>query len=302
MLYKAFGYNIASEFALPELLAGDPQKQPDFEIRQGDLTELWESISREQVDAKFAIVDQMVVFQVPHTAVFAIEKSGTILVSPLEQSVEDKLRLFILGTCMGVVLMQRKVLPLHGSALAINGKAYAFVGHSGAGKSTLATVLLHQGYRLLSDDVIAVSLQTENQADIIPSYPQQKLWRESIHYLGMEQSTFRPLFERENKFIVPVRSQFCQEPLPFAGVIELVKTEGKVLRMDAIHGLARLNLLYRHTYRKLFILPMGLLEWHFHACTHLSKRLEMYAIQRPVGEFNADKLASLIMGSLNKEA
>ena len=54
--------------------------------------------------------------------------------------------------------MQRKVLPLHGSAIAINGKAYAIIGDSGAGKSTLALAFLNRGYRLLTDDVIAVSL------------------------------------------------------------------------------------------------------------------------------------------------
>ena len=64
---------------------------------------------------------------------------------------------------MGAILMQRKVFPLHGSAIAINGKAYAFVGDSGAGKSTLASAFLNKGYQLLSDDVIAVSLsQDEN--------------------------------------------------------------------------------------------------------------------------------------------
>ena len=36
---------------------------------------------------------------------------------------EDIIRLYILGTCMGAILMQRKILPLHGSAIAINGKA-----------------------------------------------------------------------------------------------------------------------------------------------------------------------------------
>ena len=58
----------------------------------------------------------------------------------------------------GALLMQRKILPLHGSAVAIDGKAYAIVGDSGAGKSTLASAFLNKGYQLLSDDVIAVSL------------------------------------------------------------------------------------------------------------------------------------------------
>ena len=76
----------------------------------------------------------------------------------MKEADEDKIRLYILGTCMGALLMQRKILPLHGSAIAIDGKAYAFVGDSGAGKSTLASAFLSKGYKLLSDDVIAVSL------------------------------------------------------------------------------------------------------------------------------------------------
>ena len=75
---------------------------------------------------------------------------------------EDVIRLYILGTCMGAILMQRKILPLHGSAIEIDGKAYAIVGDSGAGKSTLASAFLKQGYQLVSDDVIAVSLSQEN--------------------------------------------------------------------------------------------------------------------------------------------
>ena len=50
------------------------------------------------------------------------------IVSPLKRYDEDVIRLYILGTCMGAILMQRRIFPLHGSAVAINGKAYAFVG------------------------------------------------------------------------------------------------------------------------------------------------------------------------------
>ena len=78
----------------------------------------------------------------------SIFKDGNkIIVSPLDEIDEDVIRLYILGTCMGAILMQRKILPLHGSAIAINGKAYAIVGDSGAGKSTLASAFLKKGYQ-----------------------------------------------------------------------------------------------------------------------------------------------------------
>ena len=41
----------------------------------------------------------------------------------------------------------KKNFPLHGSAIAIDGKAYAIVGDSGAGKSTLASAFLKKGYQ-----------------------------------------------------------------------------------------------------------------------------------------------------------
>ena len=62
--------------------------------------------------------------------------------SPAAGAEETAVRLYLLGTCMGALLFQRKLLPLHGSAVVINGKAYAFVGDSGAGKSTLAAAFL----------------------------------------------------------------------------------------------------------------------------------------------------------------
>ena len=91
---------------------------------------------------------------------------------------------------MGTILMQRKMLPLHGSAIEIDGKVYAIVGDSGAGKSTLASAFLKQGYKLVSDDVIAVSLSQENSIPYVtPAYPQQKLWQESLNILEWRRIT-----------------------------------------------------------------------------------------------------------------
>ena len=115
------------------------------------------------------------------------------------------LRLYILGTCMGAILMQRKILPLHGSAVDIDGKVYAIVGDSGAGKSTLASALLKHGYQLVSDDVIAVSLTHENPIPFVtPSYPQQNLVGKP-KYFGMDSTNYHSTYVRENKYRVPVR-------------------------------------------------------------------------------------------------
>ena len=143
--YKAFGLTIISELEFPELSKiGNNVDSTDIEIKVMDLSKKWDQLSGNK---KVLVVNEnLVMFQIPNTAIFSIENGKTIIVSPFINIDEDLIRLYILGTCMGVILMQRKILPLHGSAVTINGKAYAFIGFSGVGKSTLASAFLREGY------------------------------------------------------------------------------------------------------------------------------------------------------------
>ncbi|WP_459500044.1 aldolase [Bacillus sp. C1] len=300
MAYKAFGLRIVSEIPLPELLQMSEQKgMADITIEIADLSGQWRKYTAGQ-QQRFVVDENLVMFQVPHTAIFAIQEGKKIIFSPMVGAEEAKIRLYLLGTCMGALLMQRKILPLHGSVVAINGKAYALVGDSGAGKSTLASTFLSKGYQLLSDDVIAVSLSHENTPVVMPSYPQQKLWQESLNELGMETTHYRPLFERETKYAVPVPSQFFANPLPLAGVIELVKTKDESIEMIRIEGLERLHALFRHTFRNFLIQRLGLMEWHFTTSINTINKIDIFQLQRPTSRFTAPELVSLIISSLHE--
>ena len=179
IIYKAFGFSIVSEIPLPQLprLGIEVETNIDIVITKEDLTKKWNELVEN--DNVFFIQENLMMYKFGEVAIFAVQDGKRISVSPLKEFDEDTAGIIILGTCMGAILMQRKVLPLHGSAIAINGKAYAIVGDSGAGKSTLALAFLNRGFRLLTDDVIAVSLK-DHIPYVTPSYPQQKLWRDSL--------------------------------------------------------------------------------------------------------------------------
>lgn len=293
-LYTAFGHSIHSEIALPEVQQlNTPGHTADIVIRYADLTEQWSELSI--TPKTFVCTENMVMFKIPDLAVFAVEGGTTISISPDKGAEEDKIRLYVLGTCMGAILMQRKILPLHGSAIVINGKAYAFVGHSGHGKSTLASAFLQQGYQLLTDDVIAVTLDHQNIPYVTPAYPQQKLWQESLDTFGMDSNQFRPLFERETKYAVPVDSHFSSDTLPLAGIFELIKTNCGQPQIRAIQKLERLPLLYRHTYRKSLLQDSGLTKWHFDTTARLSCHIDMYELQRPIYEHTVDQLTAMVI-------
>lgn len=300
-VYKAFGLTISSDIPLPELQGQQCPNvgQADISIQTADLSHLWARMEGEE--KRLVVRDNIVLFNLPDIGTFCIEDGDTIQVSPANGSDPNQIRLYILGTCIGVILLQRKILPLHGSAIAIHGKAYAVVGESGAGKSTLATVLLNRGYQLLSDDVIPVMFTEDHMPLAMPSYPRQKLWEESICQLGMKSADYQPLFERETKFSIPADSRFYANPLPLAGIFELVKTQDNQLGFQQILGIERISVLHRHTYRKSVLAPLGLTKWHFETSVHLLNRIDLFRLIRPVSGFTAHELADSIVSEIKRD-
>ncbi|MBD2872025.1 HPr kinase/phosphorylase [Paenibacillus arenilitoris] len=296
--YCAFGLRIESEMPLPELTRSDSPAylgMVPVNVKKSDLSAMWAEY--EPVKESIALVGRQVLFRIPDTAIFCVD-GDSILFSPCEGASEDKIRLFVLGTCMGIVLMQRQILPLHGSAVAIRGKAYVIAGASGAGKSTLASTLLGRGCSLLSDDLIAVTLAADGTPMVMPAYPQQKMWQESIDRLGMSSAHLTPLYDRETKFAVPVPAKFCNEPLPLAGVYELIKTE-TTATMKAINGLERFHTLLNHTFRGFLIDRLGLMEWHFGTLARFVNRIDMYRIKRASSGFSAHALADGLLETIH---
>lgn len=304
LLFKAFGFSISSDIDFPELAKlPDPVSSIDIEIKVEDTTRSDLYMQLMDKPDQFVIKPNWVGFHIQDVAMFAIQNGNTITVLPLNGADHDVIRLYVLGTCMGALLLQRKIIPLHGSAIAIEGKAYAIVGDSGAGKSTLASAFLNQGYLLLSDDVIAVSVTPENGLPpvVTPSYPQQKLWQDSLSNFGMATSDYQSIFGRETKYTVPVASKYYSEPLPLAGVFELVKTEDSSIEMVRINKLHRFSTLYDQTFRQFLIPGLGLVEWHFKASAAIVNQIEMYQLRRPISSFTAPQLVSLILDTIKME-
>ncbi|WP_150275918.1 aldolase [Paenibacillus tepidiphilus] len=299
LAYRAFGLQIYSEFPLPELPPADePGILGSISVERGDLNERWEAIPK--LTAHLGTADGEVMFSAQDVAIFSIQGGNLITVSPVDGADEDCVRLYILGSCMGVLLMQRQILPLHGSALVLGGEAYALVGRSGAGKSTLASYLMDQGYRMLSDDVIPVKVE-DGYPLAIPGYPQQKLWQQSLEYLGRDASDYRPLFQRETKFAVPVHDRFYGEPLRLAGVFELSAGGDSPVALQPVSGMERFHTLYHHTYQRAMIDRIGVREWHFGMLASFVNRLPMYRLTRPETGFSAPRQTELILETIQNQ-
>jgi len=62
----------------------------------------------------------------------------------------------VFGNVLASLCWQRGQLPLHGSAVAIDGRALLLLGRAATGKSTLAAALALRGHAVLSDEVAVI--------------------------------------------------------------------------------------------------------------------------------------------------
>lgn len=297
-VYRAFGLDMASAIPLPELppaSVGRTAGAPDVTIATADPAPLREEL--EATGSNFSLTREgsRFLFLIPDTAVYCIDEGRHIAVAPLPGADPEKVRVYLLGTCFGALLLLRGLLPLHGSAVVVDGRAYAFVGDSGAGKSTLAAALVGMGHRLLSDDVVAVTAGVDGKPYVMPAYPQQKLWRESLDGLGMQAFPYRTIYRETEKFAVPVEGRFGSQPVPLAGVFELGRSDGERIGVGALPVLERLRVMLQHTYRQALIPRLGLVDWHFRAASGIASGITVARLSRPSTGFTARELAERII-------
>ena len=96
----------------------------------------------------------------------------------------------ITGRVLAMTLHAAGRLCLHGSAVAMDGGAVAFVAPKYHGKSTLALALARSGCRLMTDDILPVDPGPPAQA--IPGVHQVRLWDDSAELFDVRSGEPTP--------------------------------------------------------------------------------------------------------------
>ncbi|WP_444685142.1 aldolase [Alkalicoccus luteus] len=295
--YHAFGMNIQSDISLKGLLPNPSASAVDVHVRKEKLSDKWGSRAGQDM---FIYERNEILFQIEGVGVFSIRSGREIGYERAEGATDAYIRLYVMGSCLGLILMQREILPMHGSALYLQNMGIIITGDSGAGKSTTAAAFIKQGARLLSDDVIPVHWN-ETDPLIFPAYPQQKMWLNSLEQFGQTIEGLEHVVEREEKFNIPVQEHFHSSPVPMQTIVELVPADTEEITLVEVTGLAKLELLYRNTYRQFVIEPAGFSFWHFRALSAVAGRIPVYTLRRPVNRFSADEVVEAVLDRLKGE-
>jgi hypothetical protein len=284
--YQAFGLCWHSpQLALPELPAGGCG--PPVEISPGD-PQHWLPLPAGRHDTPF-------VQMAPGELQLTVEGIGRFRVHGGERiswwrehaGVSDQdIRTFLLGSAVGALLIQRGLLVLHGNALEKDGQAIVCLGHSGAGKSTLAYALVQQGWRLLADDLVAIS----PDGLVLPGIPRIKLWHDAAQAFGLDPDQLPPIRQGMHKVLLMGDAlQRADQPVPLRALYLLhqrrrANSEAEEQRITGISSQKAAALRLRNqAFRPRFVRGLGQEGANFMALAQLQRRVPLATLPVPAG-------------------
>ncbi len=295
--YFVFGMNVHSEFNLPVLLPGADDSKPDVNIQVGQTPDTLPNCQKKGV--AFEIAPNEFLLDLKDIARFHVVDGTSITIERKSEDKDEDIQLFLLGSCLGAILHQRKILALHASAIVHEGEAVLFTGISGVGKSTTANGFRLDGYKMLTDDVCPVQI-IDGIPYALPGYPQSKLWEDSLEKLEIEYKDLNHIRDGVNKRKVPIRESFITEPTPIKKVYVLRSSNMDDVEIINLEDADKFRIILSMTYRRYLLKDMGIQPYHFANGTALANAIPIKVVRRPQA-FCLPELMELVKEDLGEK-
>lgn len=195
---------------------------------------------------------------------------------------EKDVLLFLFGSAWGILCHQRKLWPLHCSAIGYKQRSIAFTGVSGAGKSTLAAGLRNRGYEHICDDVCVVDYN-DGTPVAWPVEKGIKLWNEAADFLNVDTGTKILSSYDMEKFYARQSDNSAKTMSANITLYVLNLSEDHSFHIEPLSGFDRFQELYRSTYRVEWIDCLRDKNEFFQQLHKISGSVNMYSFSRPRG-------------------
>lgn len=279
--YRGSGLLVRSDISLPEYTEAAPGT-PDVVIAVG--TAATQAIARAAPQTwefgGFQIAPEGPVFTVDGVGDFLVTGGARIDVSPHAGHDPAMLRLYLMGSGVGMLFHQRGQMVLHGAAVVHSRGVTLFTGPSGAGKSTLAAHLGARGHAILADDTLPLEQTGDGRFAAWPGSRVFKLWQDTLEQLPTPTDC-TPIGQRSTKFFVRNAGAAPEKALPLDEIILLDRADGPP-RLTPIAGLEAVALISSNTYRPEFLrLIEGGEADHIAQAAALSASVRTLRLSRP---------------------
>lgn len=278
-VYRLGGLTIASELDLPGLPPA--QAHPiDVVIRIGHPPKLEDA---REVEPRCLANDLEYLHTFPEVASFYIRGGEEIIVHPFDLNRLDEIRSLLHSQIFAVLFSRRGLLPLHASAVSVDGKVFGFLGRSGAGKSSLVAYLSRRGYQVVADDLTLLNRTHQGVTEVTPCGLWLKLWRDTLDALGEPVKGLETIAGKNSKYRFPLTTGPTdpEESLPLAGLFVLESTAGEEVLISPLEPAAAVAKLMLYSYPILLIHRLGGNAELFHQCGEILEKVPMWTFTRP---------------------
>jgi hypothetical protein len=269
--------HIHSELPLAGLAPRETEREPDVFVRLRAI-ERRPAAGEPRTGCFHATAYEAYLFW-EEDGVYLVRGGREIVVDPAPGANERLLSLVILGMAMGILLHQRGGLTLHGSAVAVDGAALAFLGAKGAGKSAIAAALEARGHQLVADDVVVLDVQAAGDPLVLPGVPQLKLWPDVAAFLGHEPDMMPRIHPQLQKRACLAGQELPQVPLRLQAIYILA--DGPHAQIEMLQGQESFLEMIRHSYALRFLGTAGLTAAQFQQCARLAGSTPVRRLSRP---------------------
>ena len=237
--YYVYGLNIKSEIEIQEFEKVD-------RIENKDIVTIRYSKMQKQIKDKISdgcnvqLFKHKIWFHINNIATYCITNGNSIEVEVCENTDMQLMKVYIMCSCLGFIMLQRDMVAIHGAVIEIDNKAVIFTGDKGAGKSTLSTALRERGYRFISDDV--ASTKFDKVPYVMPGFPYQKLCKSAMDNFSYEKDKYISFMsDDEIKYIVPAKDKFVYEDRELTAIVKLSVGNVEEVTIEELRGGEKLN-------------------------------------------------------------
>lgn len=294
--YKAFNLHFITPFECPELI--EIHEDNDLEkvrIEFGKTPENLDTTLNET--PTFQSNNEEILLQLKTVGNYYIAHGNKIIIEKKDETISnDSIRLYLFGSAIGALLFQKGYLVLHASAIKTSKGAVLFCGNSGAGKSTTVQEFIKRGYDKLSDDTIALYYdEKEKKIMCIPSYPQSKLWQQSLDILDYKNDNLKQVNEEIEKYVYSTKDSFCKEKAISLYSIFVLSTHQKnEVKILDVNGMNKFIVVKNQTYRKRFIEKLDLNKNYLKLLTITANQSLVKQLLRPSTSNSLKEIADKI--------
>ncbi|MFZ1741669.1 MAG: hypothetical protein WAT93_02380 [Pontixanthobacter sp.] len=292
--FRVYDMNVQSDIFFPELQTLSDNAATDIIIRRG-LNRQPEVSDPGNIRTYLDGSTGYLWLNIPEILSMEITDGRSIAYERAPGIEDDEVRLFLLGSGLGAILMQRGHVVIHGNAIVTEKQdgAIMCIGDTGAGKSTTAIAMMQRGLRVLADDVCPL----DAQGFVLPGMARAKLWEETARQLGIDTSGLSRIRSTDAKFNLPLGSAHCATPQSVRAFYWLVPDDVADVSIRSVDGAEKFTVLRNNVYRPEYLRPLGLEVDYLRRLALIASNTPVFQILRPKKGFEIDSLLDTILSN-----